>query len=58
MQEHAVSELWMNGLAWLKDKLHSSPNPPMPEECLTVMKSHKLETTLGLLTIDKSLGIE
>ena len=58
MQELAASELWMNGPAWLKGRLDSSPSPPMPEECLTEMKGLKPETTHGLLTIDESLGIE
>ena len=58
MQELATSELWVNGPAWLKNKLHSSPNLPMPEECLAEMKDYKLEMTHGLLTIDEPLGIE
>ena len=58
MQELAASELWRNGPNWLKERLSSAPNPPMPEECLVEMKGHKLETTHGLLTIDEPLGIE
>ena len=58
MQELDASELWRNGPNWIKERLHSSPNPPMPQVCLMEMKGHKLVTTHGLLTIDESLGIE